>query len=126
MSAEPQYNFKEFKPVLVVSRSTLRRGQASLYDLIIVKLKSGDPITLEEAKDIWLTKVCRKMYNGVPHRTMYGYWEDGEWRQHFRDVPMTDTDITFAVLDWLTRNLGLLVMRGYLKVIPMVQLEPAT
>lgn len=114
--------FKEFKPVLSVSRSTLRKGQASLYDLVVAKLKDGEPITFEEAHKIWFTQVCRNMRNGVPHRTQYGYWEDGEWHGNARDIPMTDLDIKFAVLDWLTRNLGLLVMRGYLKAIPMVNL----
>lgn len=109
--------------VAVVSRSALRPGQAHLYDLIVEKLDSGEKISIQEAEHIWRTKVCRKMVDGVPHRTLYGYWENGEWKPWAKDIPMTDDDITFAVLDWLTRNIGLLVIRGYLKVIPMIELE---
>lgn len=127
MSKIVEYNFKEFKPVLAVSRTSLRKGQASLYDLLAAKLKSGEAVTIKEARGIWLTKVCRKMYGGVPHRTDY-YAEKilnerGDivgW--HAKDVPMTDEEVMFTVMNWLTKNIGILVIRGYLKAIPMVRL----
>jgi len=122
-------DFKRFEPVPVVARSTLRRGQASLYDLIISKVETGDKITLEEARNIWLTKVCRNMIDGKPHRTTYLPYRDekgdatGGW--YPKDIPMIEEEILFVVLNWLMKNIGLLVIRGYLKVVPMVQLEAA-
>lgn len=117
-----KYNFEEFKPVLSVSRTTLRRGQARLYDLLVKKLESGDAFTLKEARQIWYDLVCRNKINGKPHRVQYGYWEGGEWYGHARDVPMTDKDIDFTAMDWAIRTIGILVVRGYLKAIPMVKL----
>jgi hypothetical protein len=114
-----QYNFKEFKPVIAVSRTSLRRGQAALYDLLAVKIKTGKPVTIKEARNIWLEKVCQNMIDGKPHRGIWYAVEGGE-RQKF--VPMSPEEINFSVLNWLTKNIGILVMRGYLQVIPMVEL----
>lgn len=124
MSKNALAGFKQFeKPA--VSRTTLRRGQAALYDLLAAKNKNKTTVTFEEAKHIWLTKVCRNNYGGVPHR--YDYFheriEKGDevsWNGAY--VPMTKIEINMAVMDWLVRTIGVLVMRGYLKVIPMVEL----
>lgn len=119
-----KYDFKEFKkfePTLQVSRRTLRKGQASLYDLIVDKLASGDAVTLAEAKDIWLTKVCRNMVNGKPHSWV---WRYDHKREAYTSVlePMNDEAVNFTVMNWLTRTIGILVIKGYIKIIPMVQL----
>lgn len=117
--------FKRFDGQPVVSRLSLRPAQASLYDMIVQKLQNGMPITLEEAESIWREKIAyKRTYNGVPHRTTYVLAKDGSNNWYAEEVPMTADEITFNVINWLTKNIGLLVMRGYLKVIPMVQLEP--
>jgi hypothetical protein len=118
-----KFNFKEFKPVLAVSRSTLRKSQAKLYDLLVEKLNSGDAVTLKELREIWYNHACRNKIDGVPHRTQWGYWgTDGEWHGNARDIPMTDKEIDFTAMDWGIRTIGILVIRGYLKAIPMVEL----
>lgn len=116
-----KYNFKEFKPVLAVGRATLRRSQASLYDLMVSKLKTGDAVTYEEAREIWLDKACRNIINGKPHSWTWRY--DHE-KDSFKSVlePMSDDVVKMTVINWLTRTIGVLVMKGYLKAIPMVRL----
>lgn len=113
--------FQKYEPV-AVSRTVLRRGQASLYDLIVIKIERGGAVTLKEAREIWITKVCRNIIDGKPHRTSYFPAKDGSNNWYPKNVPMSEDDITFTVLNWLMRNIGILVIRGYLKVIPMVQL----
>lgn len=118
------------KAVAVVSRSSLRRGQASLYDLIVEKLKADDKITIQEAKEIWLTKVHSDVRDGVPYYFDYyagGYHDErGEYRYRGAYKPMQDFHVEVTVLNWLMKNIGLLVIRGYLKVIPMVELQSPT
>lgn len=121
VTSEALAGFEKFeKPV--VSRTTLRRGQAALYDLLSDKIKSGGTVTLPEAREIWLHKVCRNMIDGVPHRTSYFPAEDGTNNWYPKNIPMSEDEVLFSVLNWLTKNIGVLVMRGYLKVIPMVEL----
>ena len=121
MSNLAKYNFKEFKPVLQVSRTSLRRSQAELYDLMVEKLKTGATVTYEEAHKIWLTKACRNVVNDKPHSWV---WKYNHENQDYRSVlePMSDDLIKMTVIGWLTRTIGVLVMKGYLKAIPMVQL----
>lgn len=116
-----KYNFKEFKPQLAVSRRTLRKGQASLYDLLVAKLKSGEAVTIDEARSIWVDKVCRYSENGIPHTFVYKYNHD---KDHYESVyrKMSDDEINFNALNWLTRTIGILVIKGYIKAIPMVKL----
>lgn len=116
-----KYNFKEFKPVLSVSRTTLRRSQASLYDLMVEKLETGKTVTYKEAHEIWLTKACRNVIDGKPYSWT---WRYDHQKEAYRNVlePMSDDLVKATVISWLTRTIGVLVMKGYLKAIPMVQL----
>lgn len=120
----PIKNVQSQAGVAIVSRRNLRRGQASLYELIVSKLDSEERITLEEAENIWRTKVCRNMIKGTPHSYRFHPATDGTNNWYGRYDPMSRDEITFTVLNWLTKNIGILVIRGYLKVIPMIELEP--
>ena len=124
-SSKPvKYNFKEFKkfdPQVSVSRTTLRRSQASLYDLMVSKLDAGDAITYEEAHQIWITKACRNVIDGKPHSLTWRYDHSKEAYTSVLE-PMSEDLIKMTVIGWLTRNIGVLVLKGYLKAIPMVQL----
>lgn len=114
------------KGVSVVSRHSLRKGQASLYDLIVEKIKTGDKVSIDEAREIWLTKVARHVEEGIPYRTDYYanmFERDGKTYFTSSLVPMTEDEIQFTVLNWLMKNIGVLVIRGYLKVVPMVELQ---
>lgn len=105
----------------VVSRSTMRRSHAALYELLQKKIASGQTVTYKEAHKIWLNKACRNLVDGKPHSwvTRYDHERDA-WRQVLE--PMSDDLVKLTVLNWLTRTIGVLVMKGYLKVIPMVEL----
>lgn len=118
MATEP---YSPDSAVSVVNKSPLRPGQLSLYELIVKKLEKQDTLTLDEAEHIWKTKVHGNMIDGKPYRTDYYLWETRSWNDS--QVPMQRFEIEFAVMNWLMKNIGLLVIRGYLKVIPTISLK---
>lgn len=113
----------------VVSRRGMRKGQASLFDLITEKLATNQSVTLAEARNIWVEQVCMHLIDGKPHgyRLHYGSpAHDGTGTligYGTKLQPLSQEEIDFNTMNWLTKNIGLLVMRGYLKVIPQIQLE---
>lgn len=115
--------------VTIVNKSSLRPGQRRLYELIVEKLNRNDPVTLKEATDIWLSRVHGDVRDGVPYYWDYyagRYEENGQVYYRGATKPMTDWHIQARVLDWLMKNIGLLVIRGYLKVIPMIDVKKLT
>ena len=53
---------KALKPV--VSSRSITKGQAALYDLTVERVEANKAITLDEAVEIYSTKVCRNLlYN---------------------------------------------------------------
>jgi len=113
---------KESMPV--VSRSSLRKGQASLYDLIVAKSQSNKALTLDEAKNIWVSSVHSNIIDGIPHQTVYTQNPNNPGHWYPRNEKMSVEAVNIRVIDWLMRNIGALVLRGYLKAIPMISLEP--
>lgn len=105
----------------VVQKSYLRPGSKSLYQLIVQKLEDEDKLTLAEAKEIWLHQVARHVIKGVPHRATWYDDEAGVGRESL--IPMSREEVTERVLMWLTSTMGVLVIRGYLNVIPMVEVK---
>lgn len=91
------------KALSVIRRPTLTRGQKDLYSLIQEKLEASQMILYAEAESIWLTKVCREIRGGYE--------------------PLTKDMVTARVMLWLTSNIGALVLKGYLKVIPMIEVK---
>lgn len=106
----------------VVSRTTLRPAQASLYDLIVEKVKNNQSVEYAEAENIWIDKACRNVTNGVPYGYRYYPLHDGTNNWSSRLEPLDDKEIAFNVMNWLTRNIGILVLKGYLEVIPKIEL----
>jgi hypothetical protein len=135
-SRKPLAGFVRFQPqdvnsgVSVLKLTHLRPGQRKLYELIANKLTTGDSVTLNEAKAIWLSRVhSNKTKDGHPLRwDYYGnphYDEAGNITGYHGELKrMTEQEITFNVLNWLTSTIGILVIRGYLKVIPMIEVAP--
>ena len=112
------------KPLQLILRpsSRLSKAQKALYPLICKKLKTNTPITYKEAKKIYLTKACQQIVDGVPHH--WNYWwrnEDGEMVGRYE--PLQEDEIRARVFLWLTQNIGALVLRGYLKIIPQIELS---
>lgn len=104
-----------------ISRRTLRKSQSALYELLDKKIAQGKPVTLVEARKIWVEKSCRNVINGKP--CMYRWRYDAETGKYRAELEvMTESEINFTVMDWLTRTIGILVMRGYLQIIPMIKL----
>lgn len=119
----------EQKALEIVKRKNLTNGQKSLYELVIKKLEDNEPILFLEAKDIYLQKVCQNMIKGVPHTRAYfeeKYIKDnGEEGSRIVEkmYPMWEGELTNRVLMWLTGNIGTLVLKGYLKVIPTIDVK---
>lgn len=113
------------KPLQLIRRPNLvlTKAQVDLYALICVKLKSNEPILYEEAKDIYFAKACQNLRDGWPH--WWNYWghkdEKGEWVGEWRRY--SDDMVKYTVFNWLTSNIGKLVMKGALKIIPQIELS---
>lgn len=106
---------------LVVSRRTITKGQAALYDLTVERVAAQRAITLDEAVEIYSTKVCRNFVDGKPA----GYvWRFNETRDKYTAElePLTDFELQQRSIQWLMTSIGALVMKGYLKVTPMIEL----
>lgn len=111
------------KPLQLIVRPnlTLRPAQESLYKLISQKLAENKSITYEEAQEIYFKQACRDMYNGWPHTSWY-MKRDGELEYHWERTPISEEGVKFIVFQWLTFNIGRLVVKGYLKIIPQIEL----
>jgi hypothetical protein len=111
------------KPLQLIKRPNLvlREAQESLYVLICQKLKANEPITYEEAQKIYFEKSCRMMYNGWPHYCWYGKKDDETENTHHYSR-LSDDNVKWLVANWLTSNIGKLVMNGALKIIPQIEL----
>lgn len=113
--------FVPFDNKPVVSRTTLRRSQAALYDLLSKRVATGKTVTYEEAHKIWVSKACRNKIGDKPASWVWRYDHDKE-KYYSVLEEMPDDLIKMTVIGWLTRTIGILVMKGYLKVIPQVEL----
>lgn len=105
----------------VVSRRTITKGQAALYDLTVERVAAQKAITLDEAIEIYSTKVCRNYVNGKPA----GYvWRFDETKDRYTTSlePLNELDLQQRSMQWLMQSIGSLVMKGYLKVTPMIEL----
>lgn len=113
----------EEKPLQLIAKPTLtlRPAQQDLYKLICQKLKENKPIEYDEAKKIYFEKGCKNMINGWPHFS-YSFWVEEEKRWQHKDIPFTEENVRCTVFTWLTFNIGRLVMKGALKIIPQIEL----
>lgn len=109
-------------PIQIYKKPKLTQGQKLLYGLICEKLKTNKPIHFREAKTIYIEQVCKDVRNGVV------YWHNWWWcnekdEQVGRYEPLPEELVPQRVLLWLTSNIGSLVLKGYLKVIPSIELQ---
>lgn len=121
-------NTKPLKRGLILRRNYhLTKGQVGLYELVCKKLKTQEPITFNEAKDIFINKVARDVRNGIMYREDYHFIKietDGKIERKIKwfSRPMTDWEIKNRVSLWLVNGIGSLVLKGALKVIPAIEL----
>lgn len=119
-------NEKE-KTLTILRRPRLTKGQKDLLHLIDGKLKANEQILYVEAEEIWINKVCRMVKDGIPY--YWNYWhkeyidENGEKQWHGGYDPLPKSWLPTRVLLWLTANIGSLVLKGYLEVIPRIELK---
>lgn len=110
------------KGITIFKKPNLTKGQKSLFEVICLKLEKGDVLTFSEAKEIYINNVNREMRNGVPY--FFNWW----WRNEKDEMvgrlePMSKEQINIAVITWLTHNIGCLVLKGYLKILPVLELN---
>jgi hypothetical protein len=109
---------------MIQKNTRLSKGQRNLYILVCEKIKTDQILLFKEAKDIYVKFVNAHVVNGVPYH--YYYWvpipnEPGHYTSELR--PMTEDEINFTSLKWLTMALGALILKGYLTVMPAVDLR---
>lgn len=110
---------KALKPV--VSRRSITKGQAALYDLAVERVEANIAITLNEAVEIYSTKVCRNFVGGKPAGYMWKY--DRSKQKYTAELePLGEFELQQRAIQWLMSSIGSLVLKGYLKVIPMIEL----
>jgi len=107
---------------IVTTKPRLRKGQAALYELILKQTKNDKPILYSDALHIWINLVSRNVINGHPH--YFNIWhhknEKDEWVAGY--TPYSQEQIRQALLVWVMNTIGGLVFKGYLKVIPQIEL----
>lgn len=111
------------KPLQLIVRPnlTLRPAQESLYKLISQKLAENKSITYEEAQEIYFKQACRDMVNGWPHYSWSTYNKETE-KYDYHQTRLSEEFVKYTVFQWLTFNIGKLVVKGYLKIIPQIEL----
>ncbi len=111
------------KSLKIIKRPSLTLGQKELLSLIESKVENGDRILFAEAESIYVSRVCREVREGIPHT--YNYWIDnGEGKSKGGFEPMPKEMVVNRVIMWLTCNIGALVLKGYLKVMPIIEFNP--
>lgn len=92
-------------------------GQEILYKLLVKK----DVIPLEAVKKVYINYGCRHTIDGVPY--LAHYVEDSRGNYTLKHFPMNDWQLQRAVFNWLTHNLGVLIIKGFLDMTPLVSLQ---
>lgn len=110
------------KFVEITKRPYLTKGQTSLYIKIQVKLEKNEKLTFNEVRDIYINWACRDVRKGVPYFWNW-WWRNEKDEMVGRSEPMSEEQINISTITWLTHNLGCLVLKGYLKVLPAIELE---
>ena len=95
----------------------LNDGQKMLLRLICDKYKNGRTITHDDILNIYQQYVQR--YTHSPVRT----YDFGTQSWKYKEVPFSDWYVEELARSWLLRALGALIKKGYLTVIPRIDLS---
>lgn len=91
-----------------------------LYANLVKHNKQNSPLLFEEAKRMYLNHGCRDVRNGIPYT--YDYWmKDSKGERSGGYVPMSENEIKIYATHWIMHNIGALVLKGYLKVLPQIE-----
>ncbi len=102
-------------------RKKLTTQQSELLKLMLEKVDKNETLKFDEVKNLWINYVAN-ISDGKPVYFEYYHHkdEDGEWRGGYS--PLLDYCVDMRVNQWLTLNIGSLVIKGYLKIIPNMEM----
>lgn len=112
------------KSMLIKKPRRLTAGQKELYFLLCEKIKNNSILTIDEAKKIYIDFSCQCKKDGIPYWYKWTGWNKEENRAIYEFVPMNEAMIVDATLRWLVYNIGVLVMKGWLKILPIIEFTP--
>lgn len=101
----------------------LTPAQKELYSLICERLKIDSSVNINDAIRIYREFVCENIVDGVPHLSQWQYDEKDKDKLVCVKTPMTDVHMRNRSVYWLVSSIGILVVRGYLKIIPTIDLN---
>ena len=100
---------KKGNTAIVVQKQRLNQGQTMLYKKISEVTDNKETLHFSDAMEIYKTFVLRETR----------YWP--EWGN--KSYPYTDWQLKEYCNNWLLRAIGALVKKGYIAMIPMIDLE---
>lgn len=104
-----------------VIASTLTKKQQLVYKFVYNKVKSDETINFEEIKQLYIDYGNGNVINGIPHSPEYAFKQpDGSWK--YQSYPMYPEEIKRVSIYWFTQKLGVLVVKGALKIIPQIEI----
>ena len=116
---------KKDKSLSISRRPYLTKGQTNLYALIVKKISENKSVNIQDAKDLYLAYGCKEIRGGVP--CTFNYWAnhytlpDGTTGYKGAYEPMPQSMIERYATLWIMTNIGSLVIKGYLKIIPQIE-----
>lgn len=113
---------QKYNSIAIERNATLVKSQRMMYSLICEKIKNKERLRLLEVRDIWLNYSHKDTRNGVPYYFNW-WWRDETDKMVGRYEPMNEEQITIAMTMFLTNTIGRLVLKGYLRVIPELELN---
>lgn len=121
--------------LIITKRPNLTKAQKPLFNLLCDKIYKGEKLTLPEVKKIYIENACRNFVDGQPatYNWCYKLLREPKWDKKGKQIQSADWQgkyekmnkelVNFTVLQWFTHNLGALVLKGYLKVLPVMELN---
>lgn len=94
----------------------LNEGQKAFLALVEDCFKKNKPITHDEIREIYLTKVSS-------HVIQYWCWNQATQKNEYWTTKRSDWDIDTGTQNWIVSCIGRLVRKGYLTVIPTIQFK---
>lgn len=105
---------------LVKVEKKLTPKQDIMYRFIYQKITDDLPIMFDEAKELYIKHGAQNVVDGKAGSYLTCNVEGGEQLKFF---PFYEGELKLYVLNFLTRYIGILVLKGYLKVVPQILLS---
>ena len=95
----------------------INTGQEGLFLLVCKALKEKRIVQYKEIKHIYQTVVQESEFTG------FEYWDTEKQEYVWKSRKYSDWEIDNLTNSWLLRALGSLIKKGYLAVIPRIELS---